>query len=235
MIGTILWLAIWSTAQAEAEPGVEEARRALSDTGSYPWYDPQADDLRRIQIQSASQPWQWDWGGGGWGLRGFSFMDALLWSMIALVLGLLVFLLIRAYLNRETRRSSGVGLRGAAAGDAARIEALPFQLRRGEGDLLAEARRHYEAGNYGEAIIYLFSHQLIELDRHQVIRLARGKTNRQYLREVKSRPTLRGLVEQTMVAFEDVFFGNHALERSRFEACWQRLAEFANLARQGAV
>ena len=33
-------------------------------------------------------------------------------------------------------------------------------------------------------MIYLFSHQLVQLDRHQIIRLAKGKTNRQYLREV---------------------------------------------------
>ncbi len=75
-------------------------------------------------------------------------------------------------------------------------------------DLLAEARRHYQAGNYGAAIVYLFSFQLVQLDKRQIIRLAKGKTNRQYLREVGPRAALLRLVEQTMVAFEDVFFGN---------------------------
>jgi hypothetical protein len=97
-------------------------------------------------------------------------------------------------------------------------------------DLLAEARRHYEAGNYGAAIVYLFSFQLVQLDRRQIIRLARGKTNRQYLREVGPRISLRKLVEQTMVAFEDVFFGNRQLRRDRFESCWARLEEFETLA-----
>ena len=54
-------------------------------------------------------------------------------------------------------------------------------------DLLAEARRHYQAGNYGAAIVYLFSFQLVQLDQRQIIRLAKGKTNRQYLREVGPR------------------------------------------------
>ena len=58
-------------------------------------------------------------------------------------------------------------------------------------DLLAEARRHYQAGNYGAAIVYLFSFQLVQLDRRQIIQLAKGKTNRQYLREVGPRDPLR--------------------------------------------
>ena len=29
-----------------------------------------------------------------------------------------------------------------------------------------------------------------------------------------------------MVAFEDVFFGEHSLSRSRFESCWNQLEEF---------
>jgi hypothetical protein len=66
----------------------------------------------------------------------------------------------------------------------------------------------------------------VELDRGQAIRLAKGKTNRQYLRELTPKPDLKGLVEQSMLAFEDVFFGGRALDRSRFEDCWRRLPEF---------
>jgi hypothetical protein len=36
-------------------------------------------------------------------------------------------------------------------------------------------------------------------------------------------------VEDTMVAFEDVYFGQHALERGRFETLWRRLSEFQTL------
>jgi hypothetical protein len=107
-----------------------------------------------------------------------------------------------------------------------RVEALPFHLRKPTGDFLSEARRLYEAGNYSEAVIYLYSHLLVQLDRHHVIRLTKGKTNRQYLREVRSRTLLREILDRTMVAFEDVFFGHHALTRERFEECWRRLDEF---------
>ncbi len=106
------------------------------------------------------------------------------------------------------------------------IESLPFEVPRPQSDLLAEAKRLYEQGAYAQAIVYLFSYQLVQLDQHQAIRLTRGKTNRQYLRELLARPDLGGILERTMVAFEDVFFGHHPLDRAGFERCWQRLDEF---------
>jgi hypothetical protein len=152
----------------------------------------------------------------------------LVWTLMAMVLGVLVFLLLRAFLAREPAESPSSDV--PDDGDAARIESLPFPVAAGRLDLLAEARRHYQAGNYGAAIVYLFSFQLVELDKQQIIRLAKGKTNRQYLREVGPRAALRRLVEQTMVTFEDVFFGNRMLFRGRFESCWARLEEFETLA-----
>ena len=65
------------------------------------------------------------------------------------------------------------------------------------------------------------------------IRLTKGKTNRQYLREVGARISLRQLVEQTMIAFEDAFFGRHPLDQTRFESCWFRLGEFDKLNAEG--
>jgi hypothetical protein len=44
---------------------------------------------------------------------------------------------------------------------------------------------------------------------------------------------LRQLVDQTLVAFEDVFFGHHSIDRIRFEACWRRLPEFESLLIKG--
>ena len=99
--------------------------------------------------------------------------------------------------------------------------------------MLDQARNFYQAGNYAAAIIYLFSHQLVQLDRRQIIHLAKGKTNRQCLREVGQAEMLRQLVGQTLVAFEDVFFGHHDIDRRRFEACWSRLPEFESLLAQG--
>jgi hypothetical protein len=72
----------------------------------------------------------------------------------------------------------------------------------------------------------LFSYQLVALDKRHVIHLAKGKTNRQYLRETRSREPLKNLLQRTMISFEDVFFGHHDLSRERFEESWQSLDEF---------
>ena len=109
-----------------------------------------------------------------------------------------------------------------AAALAARLDALPAKVIP-KGGLLDEARRHYEAGNYNLAIIYLYSYELIKLDQNQMIRLAKGKTNREYLRELASRPEVYSILAQTLVPFEDVFFGEHELTRERFEACWNQV------------
>ena len=76
-------------------------------------------------------------------------------------------------------------------------------------------------------MIYLFSYELVQLDRQHLIRLAKGKTNRQYLRELRQRPPLQAILEPTMIAFEDAFFGRKTLSRERFENCWQRVEEFS--------
>ena len=73
------------------------------------------------------------------------------------------------------------------------------------------------------------------LDKGQFIRLTKGKTNRQYVRELGSRWPLRRLLEHTMVLFEEVFFGHHSIGRTQFESCWLRLDEFEALVGQGAV
>jgi hypothetical protein len=202
---------------------------------SYPWYDPARDEVRRIDV---SEPW-WDW---GWFSAGNSWLPDsvfqwLAWLVIATLLTILVYLMIRSYLLRanEARLAGARGGGRDTHDDRRRVEALPAGDRLGQMDLLAEARRNFQAGNYRDAIIYLFSYQLLQLDKGHFIRLAKGKTNRQYLRELAGWRPLRRLVEETMVAFEEVFFGHHAIDRARFESCWSRLDEFETLVEGGAV
>jgi hypothetical protein len=208
----------------------------LGSRRRFPWYDETTDEPRRVRV---SIPWRAPdpkpkTGGMRWN---FSWLELFVWTAVLALFAALAYLLIRAYLNREDygAASAGGSAERAALDDSARIEALPFRVRSGPLGLLDEARRHYEQGDFRQAIIYLFSYELVEMDKRQVIRLAKGKTNRQYLREVRRRPLLESLVEQTMVAFEDVFFGDHPLDRPRFESCWRRLDEFQSLiAPQGA-
>ncbi len=94
------------------------------------------------------------------------------------------------------------------------------------------ARRLHDEGRFSEAIVYLFSHELIELDRHHLIRLARGKTNRQYLRELSGKSDLRSLLSRTIDRFERAFFGAERLDRQSVDVCWNDLPNFAALVGQ---
>jgi hypothetical protein len=226
-------LGLLSVAAAAADPAVESGRKGLDHWWRYPWYDAQSDGARRIDLTPPRSDKLPSDGGGTANSAAFEgLLQCGIWLGLGLLLAAIVYSLVQAYQRRgrATARTKGPS---ADTADPDRIEALPFPLHSGRGDLLDEARRHHEQGNYARAIVYLFSYQLVQLDKQQVIRLARGKTNRQYLREIGTRPPLVRLMEQTMVAFEDVFFGNRPLERARFESCWSRLEEFQSLLAAG--
>jgi len=238
------------------ERAVEAGRDALRDSADYPWYDPEEDSLRDLEAKAAEGDdtetrktgWQWEiqnrnrpttntrpW--GGFPTLATILQYTALGLLIALLIGLVV-LLIRYFLKQDDEATVARTAETSAEQRAAeidRVEQLPFQVRRPDTDLLSEARRLYEAGRFGEAIVYLFSYELVQLDKHQHIQLSKGKTNRQYLREIRRVPTLQEVLHRTMIAFEDVFFGHHPLERRRFEDCWRQLDQFHQSLEQGAM
>ena len=208
----------------DPQQAIDAGHQGLQPPNGFPWYDPAKDSLRRVDVRPpekatiapVSPTWNF-----------LIYSGALV--LLALLLAALASLILRAMGISRQRGNRGEPL---VVGDAERIEALACR-RRGKLSLLDQARNFYQAGNYAAATIYLFSHQLVQLDRHQIIRLAKGKTNREYLREVGGTEVLRQLVGQTLVAFEDVFFGHHDIDRGRFESCWSRLPEFESLLARG--
>jgi uncharacterized protein DUF4129 len=221
------------------EQAVEAGQRALSQSGRVPWYDRSKDDVRQLHVlprdaadsKNRNSNWTKDQTLTPRGrLPRISFFgSALQWLGLTVLIVLLVviaFLIAKAFLKEEI--SDDVVLRKVveSSRDADRVEALPFAVRKPTSDFLAEARRLYEAGDYSEAIIYLFSYELVQLDRQHLIRLTKGKTNRQYLRELRQRPHLRAILETTVINFEDAFFGRKTLTRERFERSWQQVDDF---------
>ena len=221
---------------ADPDASVAAGRDALHQSWwrSYPWYDSSTDGVARVEVPKPRKAKRDSWNrGAGWSS---SLLQWLGWIAIAVLLAGLAYLMLRAFGRKRRLRSDDVGDDAAdAAEDRRRVGALPPAAARGRFDLLAEARRRYQQGDYRQAIVYLFGYQLDKLDKQDLIRLAKGKTNRQYLRELDPRTALRTLVEQTMVAFEDVFFGGYAIDRARFDSCWTRLAEFETLVAEEAV
>jgi hypothetical protein len=244
--GTALILAsLWPVGvhgqQDADETSVELVRNAFESCPDFPWYDPEQDTIRRSDVRASgdiqNRHSRWEATLPAWQLPYWAswLLEIAAWSLLAILLAALVALLVRAFLAYEgapaplDERTAG----GPAEDD--RVEHLPFQLPQRQVSLLEEARRLSQAGHYGEAIVYLYSYQLIQLDQHHLIRLERGKTNRQYLREIRPRGAIRELLERTMIAFEDVFFGNHTLDRLRFESCWNALDHFHQQVRQASA
>lgn len=236
---------------AEYDP-VESGRAALRSTGSYPWYDPDKEQVRAVSLKSTEvevanrdsswdQSLDWGWKWPDWlRLPNFgAFANFLIYGIVGIVLAVVLYFLILAAIRLRNRQEAPLGELDDEEldprGDVDRIEALPVPELRVHGNLLDAARRAYETNRYDDAIVFLFSHLLVELDRAQRLRLARGKTNRQYLREVGPRSPLGEILAVAMVPFEDVFFGRHALDRAGFERCWSRLNEFQNLVSQEAT
>jgi hypothetical protein len=238
--GVLLLTTVLVHAQ-EAVPATQEAvqagQRALNGRTRLPFYDPATDDVRRLDVRAERNPernkTEWERTktaaapvrlGRGFGLA--PILQVLGLSLLALIIVGLVVVLMKTFLQGEQSQATAGTKFIDTSGDVDRVEDLPFQLKRPTGDFLSEAQRLYEAGKYSEAIVYLFSYQLVALDKRHVIHLAKGKTNRQYLRETRSREPLKNLLQRTMISFEDVFFGHHDLSRERFEESWRSLDEF---------
>jgi hypothetical protein len=211
---------------AEPELAVESAATSLASSPDLPWYDAEADDFRPAEVdppRNRANPANTNTDLSELFLR-------LGWLLLAALLVYLVYLIARAFLNQEV--SDRVALdRGPAGADITRVEELPVALKKPPADFLDEARRLYHRGDYAQAIVYLFSHQLLQLDRRQWVRLVKGKTNRQYLREIRrsakpSADQLAGMFEATVLLFEEVFFGKRLPPREAIDAVWSDINRF---------
>jgi hypothetical protein len=233
---------------AAAEPTGQDAREALSDA-DLPWYDPHADRIRVAPLAEEPplrRPSNWQWDDRSSTKRSTRLSDFwrlvlqglqyLVWIALAVLFTALAYLWMRAVARHERDRYwQQLSEEQRRRHEAASIEQLPIPVKRPQADLLVEARRLYQTQRYNEAIVYLFSYQLVQLDRHQCVELAKGKTNRQYVAELHGEPYLARQLTQTMLTFEDAFFGRHPLSRERFEACWSGVDEFNQYLRQLAA
>jgi hypothetical protein len=228
-------------------PAAVESVRSAVGRGDYPWYEPASDRVRPVL------PWP-DFDSGPWKrfsdrLAGvfrtiggwFRWLNrwrvpgvAGLGDVVAIGLVLLVLTVVLVGLLELLRRYRP--LIGKAsdprvtvqAGREHRIEGLPAGVRLDGVDPWAEARRRRAVGDYAGAVIYLFAHQLLALERVRQLRLVPGRTGRQLVRSVPDRP-LRATVEPTLRLFEQVYYGHRAPTAEAFEAVWAQAEAFERL------
>jgi len=224
-----------------ADPANVDSAKDVLSSRNFPWYDSEADGIRPItfpprppaaagdrdqipdappQTPSAANPFSR--GGTRAAATGFS---AIAWIGLVLIIAALIALLLWAFFRLESQsRTSSEKTNRRSLADS--IKHLPFSVDQPNGDLLSAARTAYQSGDYRNAIIYLYSHLLVSLDEHDLIRLQRGRTNRQYLRDLKVHPSVSRYFDSVMQPFEAVFFGDHTLSKSEFETPWNQLDTF---------
>lgn len=81
-------------------------------------------------------------------------------------------------------------------------------------DLIAQA---IAAGDYRLAIRFLYIQTIQSLNIYKFIQWKKDKTNKDYLREMRSHEKYKHFRELTLV-YEVVWYGDHSIEASRFEA-----------------
>ncbi len=147
---------------ADDDRAVETVRDALGGWRAPPWYDSSQDAEKPIRIAPKRTS----------AINWWAILEPTLWCLAFLLLGLLAYVIIRAFMERRRQPLTlSATMRGQRAlrAEVGRIEALPFQLERKPTSLLDEAERLYRAGEYSQAIIYLFSYQLVEMDTGEEI------------------------------------------------------------------
>lgn len=194
------------------------------------------------QTASGGSFWDWfdwfDWSGSGNlnpGTMNPTFgriINVILWLLVGFIcLALLIWvawLLMKQEWRRRDSEDETDWLQGPKI-DPARFEALPFEVQVPQSDLLSLARQAQSEGKNREAMIYLYSYMLLMLDQKHLIHLAKGKTNRTYLRELRGQKAIHKLLEKVVVSFEDVFFGNLVLDPDEFQDRWGEVSRFHEL------
>ncbi len=240
----------------DPERAIEVAREALSTDWMQNWYDSEGDVVRPLEIRIPKPPTPkkadtntrqtngfWVWLDGWLGsinpsLDTAALLKFLFWTALLISIGYFVMQIARKYIRDERSRFANIGTLDPLASTLDRVEALPMEVDESVTDLLAEARRRQQSGDLSTAVVYLFSHQLLELDRHHLIRLVKGKTNRQYLREImrnaRQPEPLHSTVRETVALFEAAFFGGHPPRESDFANCLNQIEEFSAGLRENA-
>lgn len=199
----------WDRPDSSSDAAVREA------LGEYPWYDAPTDSAKRLWSgRTIDEPaielsgWQ----------RALMFLGRLL--VYGLFIGLLVAILVfvARYMGRLEIPSDEPERRGPSRRPA-RAGALPLGMEVGVADPLAAAREARARGDLARAVVYLFAHELLLLERHAQVRLVAGRTGRQLVRSVGD-PEIRRRVEPTLRLFEAVYYGHRSPDASQVDAAW---------------
>src|SRR5206468_2456011 len=123
---------------------VVSGRKSLESRTRLPWYNAEKDALQPIKLPAELPELR---------LPKLSWLTWLVVILLGIVLGCLVYFILNAIRDRAGRDElAKAKIQRAAVAD--QVEALPFMADRSHLDLLGQAQRYYQQGNFSEAIIY---------------------------------------------------------------------------------
>ena len=169
---------------------------------------------------------------GGWnGINSEVFSSVIVGVLGAVLLVAIILLLYHSLKNYVPMHWQRKQKEKKIEIDPARAEDLPFEAtQEAYENPLAAAEAFYRSGDYNSAIVLVYGYMLLVLDQGRYIDLQKGKTNRMYLREVKGNVTLKDILAEAMLGFEDAYFGQIRLPKERFEHIWQKVSQFEEIA-----
>ena len=87
----------------------------------------------------------------------------------------------------------------------------------------ARRRRVLRAGDYRNAVRYLYLSSLLLLDEQGMLRYDRSRTNREVLRSVSSKPELAVPLHDVIDVFDRVWYGFEALDDKTYQTYVERV------------
>lgn len=201
----LLPLAAPAPSAADRPTTIREVREILT-RGRYPWYDPEKDAPKGLKLRIEDREMS---------LK-FWLYHVVTMLVTAFIVTGLAFTLVRLVQYSKNARRPAVLPRKPIrrlGGASARTLQLPDPTVL---DRLAEAQAAAQRADFRTAVVHLFKHLLDRMDRHHIVRLHPGRTNRQYFYEIRDGRD-RDTFHQLARLFERVVFGARAADHALYE------------------
>ena len=138
--------------------------------------------------------------------------------MVVTIAGILFLLFVFWFVGREFM---GGLLLEAGAGPSTRDAGEPLTAARA----LQQAQNLSTAGDYRNAVRYLYLASLLRLDERGLLRYDRSRTNREYLRSIDEKPELASNLKDVIDVFDEVWYGYQPLDKSSYEHFVDRVSD----------
>jgi Domain of unknown function (DUF4129) len=147
----------------------------------------------------------------------------LLWILLGLGVAMLVFALVRHFLDHKSK-DDVVKTQAPGSAEDDRAAALARQVETDVQRLLERARAAAAAGDFRAAISDAYAALLRRLEGAGVVHVEPDQTNGDYVRKVKHEwPAIAHQLAEVVDAVESAQFGEQAVTREGFDGVWTRV------------